>query len=275
MSELQPDVVMNEYDEPVEQEVEQDEGTETSQVEDSELAPDSPDEGEENTKEEEDDNSPEWFQKKINKQTFKQRQAERERDEARKEAEELRRKYESAELKPVDVPPIPDTWDDNYEQKIRQRDEAILQKAKYEATQAQRREQSALSEQQEQRKQYERSQALNDQFVANSKKLGVDTKALSEAQDVILQAGVTPQLAVALLEDADGPLMVQHLAANPMDLYDILDADPLRQGYMLASVKTKASALKRKSSSAPNPATTLNGRAAPPKQRGPSGATFE
>ena len=274
MSELQPDDSGITYDEPVEQEAEQESQEETNEVEESDLAPDSPDEGEENTEEEAED-SPEWFQKKINKQTFKQRQAERERDEALRDAEELRTKYERAEPQKVDVPPIPDTWDDNYEQKIRQRDQAILQKAQYDVYEQQRREQSAQSEQQAQRKQYERSQALNDQFVANSKKLGVDNKRLSEAQDVILQAGVTPQLAVALLEDSDGPLMVQHLAANPMDLYDIIDADPLQQGYMLASIKTKSAALKRKPSSAPNPATTLNGRASPPKQRGPKGAKFE
>jgi len=273
MSELQSDDSGITFEDDIEQEAQVEESNETKEVESSDLAPDSPEEGKENTGE--DTSTPEWFQKKINKQTFAQRQAERERDEARKEAEALRKRYESAEPENVSIPPIPDAYDDDYEQKIRDRDEAILRKAKNDSIQEQRRETTARQQQERERADYERSQTLQKQFLENSKKLGVDSEQLSTAQDTVIEYGVTPELAMTLLEDSSGPLMVQYLAANPLDLYDIVNASPVKAGLMLAEVKSKALSLKPKPSNAPSPATRLDGRASPQKERGPKGATFE
>lgn len=273
MSELQSEDSGITLDEPEAQDVQTEQTAEAEVVENSDLAPDSPEEGKENT---EDTKTPEWFQKKINKQTFAQRQAERERDEAKKELEAVRQKYVNIEPEQVSIPPIPDAWDDNYEQKIRQRDEAILNKARADSLAAQKKEAEARQQQDRERAEYERSQAMQKQFLENSKKLGVDNEILSSAQDTIIEYGVTPDLAKTLLEDSNGPLMVQYLAANHAQLYDIVNADSaIKAGLMLADVKNKASSLKPKTSSAPSPATRLDGRAAPQKERGPAGATFE
>ena len=69
--------------------------------------------------------------------------------------------------------------------------------------------------------------------------------------------------------------MVQHLAANPLELHELVTASPIAAGRMLADVKAKAAALKPKTSDAPDPASALGGRGAPQKGRGPQGATFE
>lgn len=278
MSELQNDDSGVTFDEPEAQEVQTEQATETEINETADLAPDSPVEGEENTKDSEEGETPEWLLKKINKQTFKQRQAERERDEARKEAEELRKKYVDVEPETVQIPNIPDSWDDDYEAKIRQRDEAILRNARAEAAIAQRQQTQANAERQQQREELERSQGLQDKFRASGTKLGVDSKQLAEAESVLVNAGVTGDLAESILDDLDGPLLAIHLAANELELDDLIYAyktSPLKAGAILEKVKAKASALKRKYSSAPAPPESLDGRAIPPKQKGLKGATYE
>jgi len=197
MSELQSEDSGITFDEPEAQEAQTVEAEQPEVNEPAALATDSPGEGEENTTDSvEQENTPEWFQKRINKQTFAQRQAERE-------------------------------------------------------------------------------QALQDTFLENSKKLGVKHDALMEAQNAVVSYGVTPELAQVLLKDSMGALMVQHLAANPLDLHDIVSATPMEAGLLLAEVKTKVALLKPKSSSAPSPATILKGGAVPAKQRGLPGATYE
>lgn len=273
MSELQSDDSGITFNEPEVQEHPTEQKAEPEVTEKADLAPDSPKEGEENT-EDSQEKTPEWFQKKINKQTFAQRQAERERDELKTRLEELEKKSRPT-LEDVSIPAIPDSWDENYESKIRERDKAISQKAQVDAARLQREESQALQQQQAQRQELERAQSLQSQFSENGKKLGVSQQSLLDAQNAVVDYGVTPDLANALLEDDQGPLMVQYLAANPLDLHDIVNSSPVQAGLRLAEVKAKAAALKPKPSSAPDPATALSGRAVPTKERGPEGATYK
>jgi hypothetical protein len=59
-----------------------------------------------------------------------------------------------------------------------------------------------------------------------------------------------------------------------LDLYDITQASPLKSGLLLAQVKIKAASLRKKVSSAPDPANSSSGRAVGKKDRGPKGATY-
>jgi len=270
MSELQNDDQGLEFDESEAQEAQTEELESTEVNESAELAPDSPDEGEENT----DLQEPDWVKERIAKQTYKQRQAERERDEAIRKAKELEEKYERKSLEPVSVPPIPDSWDDDYEAKIKAHVEAARQQERYEMQVQAAKQAEADAQRKAEREEYERSQALQDKFLQNSKKLGVDESKLDEAQQKVVDFGVTPDIANALLNDPDGALIVMHLAANPLELDDIVRANPVEAGLLLANVKSKASALKRKPSSAPDPATTLKGRGAA-LSKDDDGTTFE
>jgi hypothetical protein len=240
----------------------------------SDLAPDSPAEGEQSTENGKEALS-EGAQKAINKQHFKYREEQRKRLELEERLKALEAKQAPQEVGDVTIPPIPDSWDENFEDKIRQREEAIQRKAAIDARQQASADQEAISQREQQRQELERSQKLNDQFTENAKTLGVSQQSLDVAQQTVIDYGITPELATALISDADGPLMVQHLAANPLELHDLVHASPLTAGMMLAEVKAKAAALKPKSSEAPDPATTLNGKGAPVKERGPKGATFE
>ena len=285
MSELQNDDNGLTFDEPVEQEaqeIEQIDDAETeneSEVSESaELAPDSPDEGEQNTEDGE-DSTPDWLKKKIAKQTFAQRQAERERDELKKKLEEIETKSQPV-LSKADVPPIPDSWDDNYEAKIRERDNAIMQNAKYEAAEAQRLQAQAEQQRKIEREQFNRQQELSETLEANSKKLGVDKARLDSAQQVLVKqiqdsSRDMTEIVDMLLSDPMGPLMIQHLAQDQLAMQDIIDASPTKAGVLIAEVKQKAARLKPKPSSAPSPATTLSGRGSPQTKRDDDGTTFE
>jgi hypothetical protein len=215
---------------------------------------------------------PDGFKKAIDKQHKKFREQERRAN----DLEQRLKDFESRQpaLEDVVVPPIPDSWDENYEAKIRLRDEAFRKQAQNEYGNAQRKEQQANTERESQRAEYDRAQALQKQFAVNTEKLGLKEDELMAAQNAVVEYGVTPELANALLEDADGPLMVQYLAANPLDLYDITQASPLKSGLLLAQVKIKAASLRKKVSSAPDPANSSSGRAVGKKDRGPKGATY-
>jgi hypothetical protein len=216
---------------------------------------------------------PDGFKKAIDKQHKKFREQER-------RANDLEQRLKDFESKQPDsmvdfiVPPIPDSWDENYEAKIRQRDEALRKQAQNEFASTQRKEQQANTERESQRAEYDRAQALQKQFAANTQRLGLKEDEMMRSQNAVVEYGITPELANALLEDSDGPLMVQHLEANPLDLYDITQASPLKSGLLLAQVKAKAASLRKKVSSAPDPANSSSGRAVGKKDRGPKGATY-
>ena len=81
-----------------------------------------------------------------------------------------------------------------------------------------------------------------------------------------------------ILADTDGPLITKHLAANPQDGYKLASMSPYEVGTFLGDVKKKAGALKPRISSAPNPATNLQGNGVDPeasKYKYLDGATFE
>ena len=272
MSELQDaesaDIELDDGFELDQEEIEETEGEESEQSE-ADLATDSPDEGEENT-----ESGQEAVQKAINRQHRKFREEERKRQEIEKELERAREQLQKFQPTDVVIPPVPDPFDDDYDQKIRARDEAIQRKAEQDARKSSDAEREAQAQRERQRQELERSQKLNDSFLSNAKKLKVDERGLQSAQEVIIEYGVSPQIATTILEDADGPLIALHLAENLLELDDLVNADPFKAGMKWRDVKAKVSA-KRKSSVAPKPATRLEGRGAPEKEEGPDGATYE
>lgn len=253
-------------------ELESGEAPEVSDVNENQLqaeAESAPAEASNEVKEEVVDES-EQLRKAMAEKAFKEREARRRADELEKRLKEL----ESKDSSVVNVPEMPDPFDDDYSQKMAARDEALLKKARFDAVEANRIEQQAITQRDNERKEYERLQALQSQFAENGKRLGVDSKALDEAQDALISYGVSGELATTLLNDPEGPLLVQYLAANPLDLYDITNANPLQAGLLLGKAKSKVSSLKPKPSSAPDPATVLEGRGVPKKERGPAGAVY-
>lgn len=238
----------------------------------SELAPETPEVENKDAEVEQKESNQKAINRAINKQHRKFQEEKRRAD----ELEQRLKKFESERPDvQTEIPPMPDEFDEDFKGKLARREEALLNKARNDALKMQQEERRAMEQRDNERREFERLQAMQSQFNESAKRLGVEQKALDEAQDILVDYGVSGDLANILLKDSDGPLVVQYLAANPLDLHDIVNANPYEAGVLLASAKSKASSLKPKTSSAPDPATVLEGRGVPKKERGPKGATFE
>lgn len=217
----------------------------------------------------------EKFQKQMNKKHFQYKEEERKRIALERELDELRSKSEPQAITgPVEVPQIPDPFDDAYEQKIKARDQAIAANANYQV-QARMQEQGKARElQARQRAEVERQSELNDTLSKNIDSLGLDSEKVYAAHDTLSKYGVEPETAHFLLTDKDGPLIAMYFENNLQEFDDFMSRPGMERGMMIADLKAKASAYKPKTTNAPDPAPSISGRTAP-ADRGPEGATYE
>jgi hypothetical protein len=218
----------------------------------------------------------------FNKQYGEKKQLER--DNAA-QAEKLA-KFEQAERERQaaqvgDIPPMPDAFDDDFEAKVKQRDEAIIANANYQAQNQAYLQQEQFNQQQAaQAKQLEGQkvlQAHNDRV----KNLGIKPEAMVAAENAVMSYGLPPELLTHIAGMADSPLVINHLAANPVEGYELANlvaSTPYAVGAYLDKINEKASALKPKISSAPKPAANLQGNGVDPdmgKYQNIKGAKFE
>lgn len=176
------------------------------------------------------------------------------------------------------IPDIPDPFDDDFDFKVRAREQALIAQANFNA-------QNQYHLQQQQNSQHQAAQAkqqqVHDSMASYSKKaldLGIDQNELQAAGNTVANYGLSDDLVMHILADSDGPLITKHLAANPQDGYKLASMSPYEVGTFLGDVKKKAGALKPRTSSAPNPATNLRGNGADPsktKYKNLGGAKFE
>lgn len=216
---------------------------------------------------------PEGFKKAINKQHFRYQEEKRQREALEVRLKELEAKAAPAPVQAQDVPTLPDTWDDDYAQKMAARDAVVAQNAGIAERASVTAEHDAQALQERQRVQAEHTQKLNDEFNANGKRLGCNEQGLIAATNVVVQQGVTPEIANFLLTDPDGPLMIQELAANPIEQERIMSMPAVQAGIHLATV-LRGKIARPKPTSAPAPAKVLKGSGPAPKHGGPEGATF-
>lgn len=271
MSELQNDETIIDGNESVDIENQEDNG--------SDLATDSEVEHEEQPQVDEEAKKQAAIQKVINEKTFKAKQAER-------EAQEYKAKLESYEAKQreqeaaqyASVPDVPDPFDDDYEEKIVARDKALLAKAQFDAQN-----QYYLQQQQSQQQQDAQAKAtkIQQSFTSYAKKaaeLGINQNELVAIGDTVGKYGLSLELQTYILDDPDGPLIAKHLANSPNDGFELANMSPYDVGTFLNNIKTKAGALKPKTSTAPKPATHLQGGSLNPdnnKYQNIKGAKFE
>ena len=265
----EPDNASNEVIESTEElvDIEETEEVETA----SELAPESSEETEETPKDEHHVNQ-EKINKVIARKHWEAKKAQEERDEALKRLKAFEEQNPSA---PV-VPEKPDPFDSDYEVKLKARDDALLARAKWEAeqeTQARYAEQQAIQAQQA------RAQELAQQaksYSDRAKSFGIEP---SELQQYGQAAGqyVSDDLAIAILNDNDGPLLTKYLAQNPMEAMELSQMSPYQAAmHIERTVRPKAQSLKPKATAAPSPTTKVES-AATVTTDSPflKGATFE
>lgn len=220
-------------------------------------------------------------QKAINKKHFQFKQAERERDAEREAREKLQRELDAikAANAPKGIPPIPDPLDDDYEQKVRERDAAIEAKTRADEANRQAQEAQRLANERAQQATLEEQQKVLQAYTDRASALGVKPEELQVAGSQVADYGVSPDFAGYLMGHEEGPLIVKHLAADLAELDHINSLTPYQQGiYVENHIRPKLQALKPKTTEAPNPPTNISGGGVDPeagKFRYSAGATFE
>ncbi|ANJ65516.1 putative scaffolding protein [Pseudoalteromonas virus vB_PspP-H6/1] len=273
MSELENEVIDNE---PMDVEVNEVEEVESEQEQPSELAPDSETEHEPNAEEDERRVNQEKVNQVINK---KHREAMEAKEEAARLRKQLEQYTQQQQEKAPEILPLPDAFDDDYEAKVKQRDESIQKRAEWEYNQRNAQEKTQQAQQAQQRAQVEQIQQQATTYAERAKTYGITAEELQGAANQVAQAGLSDELALEILADEDGPLFTKHLAANPVEAFELAQM-PIAKAvlYLERKVRPKLSELKPKQTSAPKPTTKLKttvGDAELSKYKHSKGAKFE
>lgn len=263
---------------------EADDNSEDENLEGGEL-----DENSESATENDDENSEENQEEQPEKVVFDDKQqakvdeivggsVKRFREEERKNAD-LQRQLNEANAKiPVeprpDVPEMPDPLDADFEQKMSKRDKAISDASAFDAREAEaKRTQEATQHQQAQVAQQELETTVST-FKGRADGLGIKPDVLSGAIASLNGQGMNAELGSHIMADEKGPAITVFLDQNPL-VVDKMRTMTTAQAAAFIETDVKPALSSKKTTSAPTPATNVEGGGAPPGERGPKGATFE
>lgn len=222
---------------------------------------------------EDDGEDPDWYVKAINRQHHKYREEERKRIQAEQRLAELEQQAPQ-DARPK-IPPAPDPFEDGYEQKIAERDQAIRAAAAWETRQQATQYQQQLEQQRAIQERAESLRSTLQSYTGRAESLGIKPEVLKTAGSTIATMGMHDDVATFILNDEKGPLITTYLARHPGEVEAMHGMTPVQAGvYLATKVKPKAESA-HGVSQAPAPPDTLDGGGAPPQTRGPKGATFE
>ncbi len=218
-------------------------------------------------------------QKAINKQHAKYQEQRRRAEALEKEKGELKEKLEKieAEKGDVTVPPAPDPYDEDYEEKLKARDDAIALKANQDAQKKHVIEKQDENNEVAAQAETIRKNDLVKGFDSRITKLGLESGKVLAAVNVLRDYGVSGDLGEFILGHEDGPLITQYLAENPIELDELQSLPPIQAALKIEStIKLAAAEMKPQASDAPDPPDTLSGRGAGEQvSKFIKGATFE
>lgn len=171
------------------------------------------------------------------------------------------------------IPPIPDPFDDDYEQRVSQRDNALREAAIYDAVMAAKGYHEQTQRQQQEMEYQQHLYKEVESYSNRAKRAGI-----SEAELQIAGQTVSPELSESLvthiLADDKGPLITKYLAANLDELAKVKAMDPMRAAvYLAMEIKPKAAG--KPASRPPKPAESVEGHGFPEGKIGPPGLVIE
>lgn len=177
----------------------------------------------------------EAVQKRINKAIRERYEEQRKREAAEKQLEEARQKLSAFDKQDVTIPPMPDAFDPDFDNKIRQRDEALKQQAMQQAERdlVQRNAEKA-AQQQAQAKRDQINGYVKSMF-ANAEQMGIKEADLRQADDTVAMFIKDAGLAQFILSQKDAPLIINHLAGNIGELETISKMNPIEAAAHIAS----------------------------------------
>jgi len=161
------------------------------------------------------------------------------------------------------IPPMPDAFDDDFDAKVKLRDEALIAQANYNTNNQNYLQQQQNTQLQQQQVAQQAAMKLQGDFVTSAKGAGATDEEFNSVITTLNNGGMTAETANGIMaEGSDGYFVAKYLAANPMEANDFNNLGLMQQGAKLVELKQKASALKPKTSSTPAPATNLQGNGA-------------
>ena len=170
---------------------------------------------------------------------------------------------------------MPDPFDDDYQAKVQQRDEAIQRVAAFDAQQA-----AIAQQRQAQQQQYHQQvttavQQAQQEYTGRAQKLNISPEEVQANAALVGNSGLGLEAQLSILIDDHGPLITKHLANNPDDLEQLSRMGPYQAGMKLAEIKAKSIAsINKPRKTPPDPVETLRGGGAKPDD-GPDGAIYE
>jgi len=244
---------------------------EALQTADEELVETQETEAPESVQGEEENKDPAGFTKRINQKHFELMEEKRAREAL--EAEVIALKAKIPEIQKPVIPPLPDPYDDDFDVKMSQRDEAIKRVAAYEA-------QEEINQSRLQEQHRLRQEGLNKSLVKSvktysdrAKGLNISENELKVAGQTVAAYGIHDSVAEFILQDDKGPAITAYLARNPDMLETISKMNPIHAAlYIANNVKPKLLSGKTE---LPEPAETLGGGGVSKRERGPKGAKYE
>ena len=213
------------------------------------------------------------FDGAIGKKVKATREAQRAAEALREENEALKASI-PAEARP-EVPPMPDQFADDFDERSRLRDKAIQDAAAFDARQEALESQKAGQEKQAAADRQHAVVAVVQQYTDRATSLGISPDDLATAGNVVSAAGISDDVTLHILQDDKGPAITQYLAQNPLVMDELHGMNPMQAAVHIENVVKPAAVSSSNKTNAPAPSTNLDGGGSPPSERGPKGATFE
>ena len=191
----------------------------------------------------------------------KQKQAERERDALQAQLDEAQKKQN---VPPQAAGDYPEEFDYDTAEEFKAAQTAYVKNV--EANAVYKTQVEAYNVQQENQRiaaQQQKNQKLQEDvssYTTRAESFGIKPDELQVAGNAVASYGVSNDITMALLADPDGPLLVKHLAANPLDVSNMNNMNPIQAAQFIErELRPKAVRLKPKQSNTPNPSTDVKG----------------
>jgi len=179
----------------------------------------------------------------------------KETEEQLAEALERLRSLEPQTREPVkapEIPPMPDAFDDQFEAKVKARDAAIAEHAKWQVESQLSQQQAAQQAEQEQLQQQQRLEKSQAAYLARAESAKITPEQLERAGNLI-GSDISMTKAMGILDHSKGPEITMYLARNPEALEALSKMSDFAAGnYMAQEIVPKLSA--KPKPSAPDPA---------------------
>jgi hypothetical protein len=200
--------------------------------------------------------------KRINELTKEKYEERRKREALEARLTELERaKEKTAVEKEIEVPPMPDPYDPQFQALVAERDKAIEEKAKADAAKQSRAEEQKRLEQQKEQDIATRIQEQAKAMFDKGVEYGIKQEDLQQADKTVAMFVKDPSLAQFILSQDESALLVKHLASDISELEKISQMDVASSAaYIATQVLPKVGKMKPATPGAPDPLKVPRGK---------------